>query len=183
MQAGGGGWDVGGLRGEAIQRSATHKMLCDKVTQRQVALVQFTKRRKHVGAWSHEPFGNDTACDWSYGLLETEDLSSIESALDAVLDNDEDYLDADLASEAIAAIEVLAKLQGKGTQIDSYTHEIDQWVKQHPQQPSLSLLSKAKKVVERIQSEDSELLELWEEAEESDAWKASLQQLAAAIST
>ena len=34
-----------------------------------------------MGAWSHEPFGNDDANDWAYELEETEDLSHIEAAL------------------------------------------------------------------------------------------------------
>jgi hypothetical protein len=135
-----------------------------------------------MGAWSHEPFGNDTACDWGYGLLEATDLSPVEAALDAVIENVEDYLDADLATEALAAIEVLAKLQGKGTQTDAYTKGIDQWVKQHAQKPTAELLAKATQVIERIASADSELLELWEESEEAGAWKASLRQLAAATS-
>lgn len=134
-----------------------------------------------MGAWSHEPFGNDTACDWGYGLVEATDLSSVEAALDAVIENGEDYLDADLASEAMAAIEVLAKLRGRGTQADAYTEEIDQWVKRHAQEPRTELLAKAKQVIDRIASADSELLELWEEGEGADAWKASLRQLAAAI--
>ena len=28
-----------------------------------------------MGTWSHEPFGNDDACDWSYELLDSNDLS------------------------------------------------------------------------------------------------------------
>jgi hypothetical protein len=135
-----------------------------------------------MGAWSHEPFGNDTACDWSYQLLEGEDLSTIESALDAVLNADPDYLDADQASEALGAVEVLAKLLGKGTQSDAYTEDIDQWVKDHPHRPDGALLGKARKAIERIQSPGSELLELWEESEDTGAWKASLQQLLAAMS-
>lgn len=133
-----------------------------------------------MGAWSHEPFGNDTAGDWSDGLLETQDLSSIDATLDAVDEVGEDYLEADLASEAIGAIEVLAKLLGKGTQSDAYTEDIDQWVKDHPLQPSAELLAKARRTIKRIQSPDSELLELWDEAGEADDWKASLQQLLAA---
>ena len=135
-----------------------------------------------MGAWSHEPFGNDTACDWGYGLIESEDLSAIESALDAVISAKGEYLEADLASEAIAAIEVLAKLLGKGTQSDSYTEGIDEWVKAHPQKPSPALLQKAKQAIARIQSPESELLELWEDGEESDAFNASLLQLLAAVS-
>jgi hypothetical protein len=135
-----------------------------------------------MGAWSHEPFGNDTACDWSYGLLETNDLSSVEAALDAVAEIGEDYLESDIAMEAIAAAEVLAKLLGKGIQTDSYTEEIDQWVTAHPQKPSSALLAKARRAIQRIQSEPSELLELWEEGDEANAWKDSLQKLASAAS-
>lgn len=62
-----------------------------------------------MGAWSHEPFGNDTACDWAYGLDEQRDFSLADKAIQAVLDNGNDYLDSDLASEAIAAAEVLAR--------------------------------------------------------------------------
>lgn len=133
-----------------------------------------------MGAWSHEPFGNDAASDWKYGLLEADDLELIESTLDAVLAVGGDYLDADLASEAIAGVEVLAKLVGKGTQKDSYTEEVDQWVKQHPQRPNATLMTKARKALQRIQAPDSELLELWEESEEGSEWKATLRALAAA---
>lgn len=135
-----------------------------------------------MGAWSHEPFGNDTACDWSYGLLKSEDLSTVESALDAVIGSADEYLEADQASEAIAAIEVLAKLLGKGTQSDAYTEDVDQWVKDHSQSPSTTLLQKARQAIKRIQSPESELLELWNEGEDADAWNASLQQLLAATS-
>ena len=133
-----------------------------------------------MGAWSHEPFGNDTACDWSYELLETEDLSAVEAALDEVLEADGGYLEADLGSQAIAAAEVLAKLLGRGTQSDTYTEDIDQWVQDHPQQPNGALLAKAREAIGRIQSPGSELLELWEEGGEASAWKASLQKLLAA---
>jgi hypothetical protein len=133
-----------------------------------------------MGAWSHEPFGNDIACDWSYSLLEGKDLLAIKSALDAVLEAEDEYLESDQASEAIAAIEVLAKLIGKGTQTDAYTENVDQWVKDNPQRPSANLLQKARHAIERISSPGSELLELWEEGEEAEAWKASLQQLVVA---
>ncbi|HXA46345.1 MAG TPA: DUF4259 domain-containing protein, partial [Burkholderiaceae bacterium] len=65
-----------------------------------------------MGTWSHEPFGNDTANDWAYGLEETKDMSFIESALDRVIEQSGDYLEAPEAEEAIAAIEVIAKLLG-----------------------------------------------------------------------
>jgi len=71
-----------------------------------------------MGTWSHEPFGNDDACDWSYELFDSNDLSSVEAALNSVLNGD-DYLEASTASNAVAAVEVIAKLLGKGTQTDT----------------------------------------------------------------
>jgi len=58
-----------------------------------------------MGAWSHESFGNDDACDWGHELAETNDLSVIESALDSVLAIGDDYLELSEASNGIAAAE------------------------------------------------------------------------------
>jgi len=137
-----------------------------------------TKRGKHMGAWSHTPFGNDTANDWAYGLEEVDDLSVIESAIDAVLQNGEEYLEAPEAEEAVAAIEVIAKLLGKGTQFDTYTEKVDEWVKRVGKIPSPELLQKAREAISRILSADSELAELWEDSEE---WRISMQNLNSAV--
>lgn len=131
-----------------------------------------------MGAWSHEPFGNDTACDWAYELDDATDLSIIESAIDAVLDEELDYIDASDAEEAIAAIEVLAKLLGQGTQTDSYTERADEWVQQVKLLPHPELIQKAKTAIEVILSEKSELVELWGDNED---WQISMAQLMAAI--
>jgi hypothetical protein len=135
-----------------------------------------------MGAWSHEPFGNDTASDWAYGLEEAKDLSYIESALDKALECGSEYLEAPEAEEALAAIEVIAKLLGKGTQSDEYTEDVDAWVSSIKLKPQPALLKKAQQVIDRILADESELLELWQESESSEAWRASLMQLRAAIS-
>lgn len=135
-----------------------------------------------MGAWSHEPFGNDTAADWAYGLEESNDLSYIEAALDTVLESGTEYLEAPEAEEALAAIEVIAKLIGKGSQSDTYTKSVDAWVAAMQIKPQPSLLKKAQQVISRIAAENSELFELWQESEDADAWHASLSQLQAAVS-
>ena len=135
-----------------------------------------------MGAWSHEPFGNDTANDWAYDLEKTRDLSHIEAALDKVLKNGATYLEASDAEEAIGAIEVLAKLLGRGTQSDAYTEKVDAWVKSIKQKPSAALLQKAQQVIARILEKDSELLELWQDSDESKKWRALMAQLLAAVS-
>lgn len=133
-----------------------------------------------MGAWSHEPFGNDDANDWAYGLEDVQDLSLIEQAIDQALDA-EDYLEAPEGTNAVAAVEVLAKLLGKGTQSDAYTEKVDEWVKSVSIKPSAELLDKAKRVLVRVAGENSELQELWGEAG-SDEWAASIKALQVAIS-
>ena len=132
-----------------------------------------------MGAWSHEPFGNDDACDWAYGLADTNDLSLIELTINRVLEAD-DYIEAPDASEAIAAIEVLAKLLGKGTQKDSYTSEVDVWVGSVSARPNAELLGKAGSAIDLILGNNSELAELWQEGG-ADDWISSVKKLRIAV--
>ena len=134
-----------------------------------------------MGTWSHESFGNDTANDWAYELEDGTDFSVIEAALQVALDEGDEYLDADLAMEAIAAVEVIAKRLGKGTQSDVYTEKVDQWLETISEQPSDGLLSLAKRVLERIVADDSELKELWLESDEYELWLGNIQQLKDAL--
>lgn len=134
-----------------------------------------------MGAWSHEPFGNDTANDWAYGLDDVADLSYIEETLDRALEEGVEYLDASDAEEAIAAVEVLAHLLGKGTQGDSYTERVAQWAKRVGVKPSPALKNKARQFLQRVVSENSEIQELWEESDDAEAWRAGIQQLDLAL--
>jgi hypothetical protein len=97
------------------------------------------------------------------------------------LDEGDEYLDADLAMEAIAAVEVIAKRLGKGTQSDVYTEKVDQWLETISEQPNDGLLSLAKRVLERIVADDSELKELWLESDEYELWLGNIQQLKDAL--
>jgi hypothetical protein len=61
-----------------------------------------------MGAWSGEPFGNDTAADWLWELDDSSDWDVVRGALNEALATD-DELDADVASNAIAAAAVVAR--------------------------------------------------------------------------
>lgn len=130
-----------------------------------------------MSAWSHNPFGNDDASDWANKLTNSEDLSVILEALDNIIEQGSEYLEAPDASEGIAAIEVIAKLLGNGTQTDSYTEEIDTWVATTKLKPNSKILKKAQKVIDRILGEDSELLELWSDSDDFEKWKKSIMNL------
>jgi hypothetical protein len=130
-----------------------------------------------MGGWGTGIFDNDTACDWAYGLKETNDLSLIESALDKVLKVGAEYLDAREAEEALAAAETVARLKGNWGIRDSYTEKMDEWVETTRLTPPQALIEKALKAIERTLSGPSELLELWGEVEGFIAWEESVKDL------
>lgn len=134
-----------------------------------------------MGTWSCQPFGNDTANDWAYALDDRRDFSLVEEAIRAVLDNGDDYLDADLAVEAIAAAEVLAKALGRGTQSDAYTEKVDAWLRTVSTPPAGTLLADARLALDRILGSDSELNELWEESDEHAEWLEAVRAQQAAL--
>jgi hypothetical protein len=135
-----------------------------------------------MGAWSKDSFGNDTACDWAYGLENTSDLSLVRETLQKVVDSDE-YLEAPDAEEAIAAAEVIARLKGNFGQRDSYSETTDSWVAAHPQRLPQDLVNLADQALDRILRPPSELLELWRESDEFEAWQGSVLDLRNRAST
>ena len=63
-----------------------------------------------MGTWAVDAFGNDDAADWAYGLENVKDLSLVEATLDKAIASAGEYLEAPEAAEALAAIEVIARL-------------------------------------------------------------------------
>ena len=84
-----------------------------------------------MGTWGADTFDNDGACDWAGDFIEKDRLTFVDQALDEVLEAGGTYLDSDLACKALAACELLARLQGFWGKRDAYSEEIDQWVLDH----------------------------------------------------
>ena len=105
-----------------------------------------------MGTWGTGAFDNDAACDWSADLTEAEDLSLVEDTLSSAEEADEDELDLDLACEAIAACEVVARMQGRGGRPSAHTAELDQWIKARASKPSPRLVRSATNVLDRVAS-------------------------------
>lgn len=129
-----------------------------------------------MGAWSHEAFGNDDALDWAFGLEEVDDLSLIASALAAVVDEPAGTLDASRATQALAAIELVARLRGHAS--DEACPDVAQdWVARTRLTPPEPLVRRALAALERIGGHDSELKELWDDSDSAQDWQASLADL------
>lgn len=133
-------------------------------------------RSESMGAWSADTFGNDTACDWSYGLEKVDDLSLVQQSLEAVLDVGDGYLDSDIACQGLAACEVIARLKGNWGLRNPYTKHVDKWVQTHKIEPPENLVQAALAVIDRVLAPRSELLELWEDANPSE-WRVAVDDL------
>jgi hypothetical protein len=130
-----------------------------------------------MGTWAVDSFGNDDACDWAYNLENVNDLSTVENALNTVLNSGEEGVESTEATEAIAAIEVIARLQGNWGKRSAYSERLDNWVETHKLQPSTNLAQKAHLALERILADKSELKELWQESEAYEDWLGSIAEL------
>jgi len=127
-----------------------------------------------MGTWSKDSFGNDTACDWAYGLEDASDLNLVRETIQKVVDSGDEYIEAPDAEEAIAAVEVIARLKGNFGERNPYTKTTDNWVKAHPQQPPPDLVALGAQALDRILRSPSELLELWQGSDEFEGWKSSV---------
>jgi Domain of unknown function (DUF4259) len=134
-----------------------------------------------MGAWGHGIFDNDAAGDWVGGLEESSDLSVISRAIHAVFD--EEYIESDTASEALAAIDTLARLKGQYGIRNEDTEEVDSWVENNPIDPPKELIDKSNKALELISSDSSELYELWAATDEIEEWKSEVESLKSRINT
>ena|ERR1051326_3875300 len=135
-----------------------------------------------MGTWGAGTLDNDTAVDWMYGLGEVPDLSLIEGTLDRALAAGEFYLEAFDAQEGIAAAEAVARLLGNFGVRNEYTRTMDDWVSWMTETPRPELVSKARRIVARVQQPPSELLDSWTDSDEAEAWSRSLANLSARLS-
>ncbi|MCM6763793.1 DUF4259 domain-containing protein [Rathayibacter sp. ZW T2_19] len=118
-----------------------------------------------MGAWSGEPFGNDTASDWVYELDEADDWQYVREALEAAVAPAQ--VDADTADCAIAAAEVVARGLGRegGAHADTIRHFVER-----AGRPDDELVALALAALSAADSPGSELTELWEDADPQE-WR------------
>lgn len=116
-----------------------------------------------MGTWDYGNFDNDGAMDFIGFFTEQDSLTPVETAFDAILAV-EDYIDADYGVEAIAAAEVVALLRGHPSA--SVPDGLTTWHQSHQLTVNDALTTKAIQAVQKAaDSDQSELRELWEDAE------------------
>ena len=135
-----------------------------------------------MGAWGHLNFENDTALDLVYEI-EEEGANRIKIAIEAVNSREEDsFLDSDLCSEALAAIEYIAAAKDKVS--EDFPEDAEEWLTPANKENLLAirnLIANSKQAIDRIKH-NSELKDLWEETEEFEEWNKVLDGLVTRIS-
>lgn len=135
-----------------------------------------------MGAWGTLNFENDTALDFVYEI-EEEGANRIKIAIEAVNSREEDsFLDSDLCSEALAAIEYIAAAKDKVS--EDFPEDAEEWLTPANKENLLAirnLIANSKQAIDRIKH-NSELKDLWEETEEFEEWNKVLDGLVTRIS-
>ncbi len=135
-----------------------------------------------MGAWGHLNFENDTALDLVYEI-EEKGVDRIKNAIEAINSREEDsFLDSDLCSEALAAVEYIAAVKDKAS--EDFPEDAEEWLTPANKENLLAirnLIPKSKQAIDRIQH-NSELKDLWEETKDFAEWTKVLEDLATRIS-
>ncbi|MCM1972101.1 MULTISPECIES: DUF4259 domain-containing protein [unclassified Streptomyces] len=131
-----------------------------------------------MGTWDVGPFDNDTAADFSGSLDEAPEAERpgiIRAALACTADT-AGYLDQDVAVEAVAAAALVAA-QCPGGEPVTTPYGPDLPV---PELPA-DLRALAVRALDRVVTEPSELMELWEETAAPGPWRATVSRLRSAL--
>jgi len=123
-----------------------------------------------MSCWAVDSFGNDDAADWVAALVDQTDSGLVDEAIADVL-NTSGYLEAPSASQALAAIEVLAAILHRPSLALLQNEQLVEWVRDQGQTVSPQQRTSAIAAIDRIIGDESELRELWEESEEFGDWK------------
>jgi hypothetical protein len=121
-----------------------------------------------MGAWGIGNFENDSAGDWLYEFGENPTKVFLEKTLDTVFK--EEYLDSDIASEALATIEAITLIMGNSKEDKEELENVD--FDTLKSSFDTALYDKSIKCLNRIlEKNNNELYELWEESESFEDWK------------
>ncbi len=130
-----------------------------------------------MGVWGIGIFDNEIACQLAIALENYKDLALIEEIFDRILAADNGSLDEADCVSGLAAAEVIARLQGNCGQRNTCTTLVDNWIVKKNIEVSPASVEMAVRVVDRILSERSALMESWKVTGLFEAWKSDVKAL------
>jgi Domain of unknown function (DUF4259) len=130
-----------------------------------------------MAGWGTGSFENENAQNF-LGTLHAKEPAELQQILARAADH-EDYLGAPESRVTIAVAEVVAVAKGNPPQ--SVPNQIAEWVSKIEGAPSAEMSDLARRAVERVRT-NSELKDLWLEAEGLNEWSAVLRELEGRLS-
>ena len=130
----------------------------------------------YMGGWGADSFENDDAQNF-LGELDRKEPEDLKVILERAADH-EGYLEAAESSVVVAAAEVVAAAKGQPALV--IPPQIPDWMGRFEGAPSAEMTDLARRAVERVRL-NSELKDLWLEAEGLNEWSAVLRDLEARL--
>ncbi len=129
-----------------------------------------------MDAWGTGSFDNDEALKWA-GEGAGGDIEHVRRALAPLAESDGAPVDVRDAARALAAAEAIATLRGAPP--DVLPDPIGAWIDTLPREFDETLLAQARAATDRVVTEPSALLGLWDEVGPDDAtsWRACVADL------
>lgn len=132
-----------------------------------------------MGTWGDGPFDDDGASDWVWELEEATDWGVVGVALHGAADvGPDDYLEAPDGQIAWAAAAVVAAVDDATISVPG---EVSRWLARYAEARPREMRVLGLQAVQRVLGTNSELVELWREAGEEDAWRANVGRVAAVL--
>lgn len=129
-----------------------------------------------MATWGTKTFEDDTAADWISELIDSEESRDfLLLALTLPEDEDSDAIDYDSAAIAVIASEVIIALleeQRKGL-----PDNLKDWLSENQCDDITDLPEIATPVLTKALSDNSELVTVWQEAEDYDEWREGVDEL------
>lgn len=120
-----------------------------------------------MGAWGHKNFENDDASDWLYDFSENNTIDFLIETIEVVFE--EDYLESDISSATLAAIEAIALIKGVSNEDIEELEGVK--IKKIEKELNGKIYNRCILSIDRIlNKENNELYELWEETESFEDW-------------
>jgi Domain of unknown function (DUF4259) len=138
--------------------------------------MQKLTKETQLAAWSANSFGNDAAMDWLDFLSDGGNHENVADALKDITEApQEEFLDATVCCQAIAAAEIVACALETPPEQD-FPEQAKVWLEENPFKVTEEMAALAINAIDRI-AIDSELKEYWEDSDARDEWYKALEDL------
>lgn len=131
-----------------------------------------------MGAWGAGPFENDGAGDFEAALCSAHAVDP--TFLEATLrEGDAPYIEIDAGQALIACANVIACMRGLAR--TGVPERVCQWMDRNASAPAEHWVAHARAALDAVMSgpERSEIFEVWQDADELEIWRASVERIRA----